>query len=291
MRQILQDNALEAWAFAIKFCNGIKEGKGTLLYQKNFISSLHNAVELFIKQMMINDGNHDVAYILKHKKEDILIDYNNALDLNAFFTNYEDEKNDVFKTISFEELKKNHKKIIKKALDKNENLTNELELLQYLRNNESHFSIHQENFLSEDNFCILHNFMIRFYKILEDWEPENGNGELSLLPYWGEPTEYDRRYYFVCDILQNFSYEESIKQSSIAKEIAVFLSDRCYYNEWDFAPYIIAQDFIEEKTVYKDRFDEIYALTHMMQIYKIITLEALEINELEETYFIVNTFM
>lgn len=34
MRQILQDNALEAWAFAIKFCNGIKEGKGTLLYQK-----------------------------------------------------------------------------------------------------------------------------------------------------------------------------------------------------------------------------------------------------------------
>lgn len=170
-------------------------------------------------------------------------------------------------------------------------MTNELELLQYLRNNESHFSIHQENFLSEDNFCILHNFMIRFYKILEDWEPENGNGELSLLPYWGEPTEYDRRYYFVCDILQNFSYEESIKQSSIAKEIAVFLSDRCYYNEWDFAPYIIAQDFIEEKTVYKDRFDEIYALTHMMQIYKIITLEALEINELEETYFIVNTFM
>ena len=52
MRPILMDNAFEAWAAAIRFCNDIKDGKATLQYQKNFVSSLHTAVELIMKQMM-----------------------------------------------------------------------------------------------------------------------------------------------------------------------------------------------------------------------------------------------
>lgn len=50
MKHILRDNALEAWAMAIKYCEAILEGKATLEYRKHFVSSLHNAVELFIKQ-------------------------------------------------------------------------------------------------------------------------------------------------------------------------------------------------------------------------------------------------
>ena len=46
MKPILMDNAFEAWAAAIRYCNDIKDGKATLQYQKNFVSSLHNAVEL-----------------------------------------------------------------------------------------------------------------------------------------------------------------------------------------------------------------------------------------------------
>ena len=31
------DNAFEAWAAAIRYCNDIKDGKATLQYQKNFV--------------------------------------------------------------------------------------------------------------------------------------------------------------------------------------------------------------------------------------------------------------
>lgn len=53
MKPILMDNAFEAWAVAICYCNDIKDGKATLQYQKNFVSSLHNAVELIMKQVML----------------------------------------------------------------------------------------------------------------------------------------------------------------------------------------------------------------------------------------------
>lgn len=69
MRPILMDNAFEAWAAAIRYCNDIKDGKATLQYQKNFVSSLHNAVELIMKQMMLNNNDHDVAFIKEPKDE------------------------------------------------------------------------------------------------------------------------------------------------------------------------------------------------------------------------------
>ena len=49
--QILQNNALEAWAMAVRYCDYILEGKVTLEYRKHFVSALHNAVELFVKQL------------------------------------------------------------------------------------------------------------------------------------------------------------------------------------------------------------------------------------------------
>lgn len=45
MKHILQDNALESWAMAIKYSNFILNGKAILQYRKQFVSSLHNAVE------------------------------------------------------------------------------------------------------------------------------------------------------------------------------------------------------------------------------------------------------
>lgn len=65
MKQILRDNALEAWAMAIKNCNAIIEGKVTLGYRKQFVTSLHNAVELLIKQHMLNVNDYRVAEVKK----------------------------------------------------------------------------------------------------------------------------------------------------------------------------------------------------------------------------------
>ena len=44
------DNAFEAWAAAIRYCNDIKNGKATLQYQKDFVSSLHiRKIQVFEK--------------------------------------------------------------------------------------------------------------------------------------------------------------------------------------------------------------------------------------------------
>ena len=78
---------LEAWAAAIRFCDNINDGKATLQYQKNFVSALHNAVELIMKQMMLNNGDHRVAGVRKLKTESdakLLLDYFKEKDLNIF---------------------------------------------------------------------------------------------------------------------------------------------------------------------------------------------------------------
>lgn len=54
MKQILIDNALESWNSAILYANDIMKGMATLKYRKNFVASLHNATELFIKQLMLD---------------------------------------------------------------------------------------------------------------------------------------------------------------------------------------------------------------------------------------------
>lgn len=50
--QILQNNAIEAWAMAIRYCDYILEGKATLEYRKYFVSVLHNSVEFIDKKDM-----------------------------------------------------------------------------------------------------------------------------------------------------------------------------------------------------------------------------------------------
>ena len=107
MKPVLMENAFEAWAAAIRFCDDIKDGKATLQYQKNFVSSLHNAVELIMKQMLLNDNDHRVAEIRKVKNEadaKLLLDYFKATDLNSFFDTLSNENLSKFNKIQFNEL-------------------------------------------------------------------------------------------------------------------------------------------------------------------------------------------
>lgn len=59
--QILLNNAYEAWKSAIYYHDRIEKGFTTLEFQKGFVSSLHNSVELFLKQIMLDNKDHDVA--------------------------------------------------------------------------------------------------------------------------------------------------------------------------------------------------------------------------------------
>ena len=91
----------------IRFCDDIQNGKATLQYQKNFVSSLHNAVELIMKQMLLNNNEHSVANIKNIRtKADakLLYNYFNANDLNGFFNKLSANELSKFTTIQFNEL-------------------------------------------------------------------------------------------------------------------------------------------------------------------------------------------
>ncbi len=48
---------------SIRYCDYILEGKATLEYRKHFVSALHNAVELFVKQLKLNNTDYRVIQL------------------------------------------------------------------------------------------------------------------------------------------------------------------------------------------------------------------------------------
>ena len=294
MRPILMDNAFEAWAAAIRYCNDIKDGKATLQYQKNFVSSLHNAVELIMKQMLLNNNDHCIAEVRKPKKEadaKLLLDYFRATDLNRFFESLSYDELSKFHTIQFNELISLHKKIFGNSLKPGETLKTELELLQQLRNNETHFMIHQGSFLSEEEFRVLHNFMIRFYKIMKTWCPVDGNDlERFIFLYWDwfNPDNDESIYGFDCEPLDNFSYETAVQNSKLAKDIAEILKGDYPYGAPDFSPYTIAKDLTEGYTGLSAQFDEVWTMVYMMQSLGMIVAEDILDDEHGQVHYVMH---
>ena len=282
MRPILMDNAFEAWAAAIRYCNDIKDGKATLQYQKNFVSSLHNAVELIMKQMLLNNNDHSVADVRKRIKKanaKLLQDYSNATNLNRFFATLPDEKLSKFETITFNRLISSHQDLFGRSLAQGDSLETELRLLQRLRNNETHFMIRQGSFLSEDDFRTLHNFMVRFYKIIKKWNPVNGDdpeSSIFIWWYWYSPDKDDSMYEFECELLQDFSYESAVRNSKMAKDIVEILNGHYQYGAPDFSPYTIAKDLTEGFNGLSAQFDEVWAMVYMMQAFDIIVVNDIQ---------------
>ena len=279
MKPILMDNAFEAWTEAVRFCNDIKDGKATLQYQKKFVSSLHNAVELIMKQMLLNNNDHRVAFIKEPKDEideKLSLDYSKATNLNRFFESLSSDEISRFQTIQFYKLIKLHKKLFGSSLEQGKSLYAELRLLQRLRNNETHFMIRQGSFLSEKDFLVLHNFMVRFYKIIKTWYPTDGDDlELSIFLYWDwfNPNNDESVYGFNCEPLQDFSYESAVRNSKLAKDIAEILKGDYQYGAPDFSPYTIAKDLTEGYTGLSAQFDEVWAMVYMMQCLRIIVVD------------------
>lgn len=279
MGQVLMENAIEAWIAAVRYCKDIKKGKCTLQYRKSFVSALHNAVELFLKQMMLNNNDHRVATIKKVKGTDeaeLLLEYHQAQYLNVFFEQKKD-KVSRFVSAEFSDLIQWQKKMLKSYLPDGQSLTADLELLKTLRNNETHFLIQEGSFLIEREFCTLHNFMIRFYRILEIWHPENADVcERSFYPHWVSDTGKDSVYVFAEEPLQNFSYETAVRESVLTKEIAKFLAANNTCGAVEYSPYSIAKDLIVQRTEYVHRLDEVWAVDQKMLSFGFITIEEIQ---------------
>lgn len=141
--QILQNNALEAWAMAVRYCDYILEGKATLEYRKYFVSVLHNAVELFVKQLMLNNTDYRVTQLKKGCNSDgqPAKDFYNSKDLNAYFSSLDEQTMRKFFSIEFNKMIDITNDLFSEYYAKNDGtyVKSALLLLNKLRNNEMHF--------------------------------------------------------------------------------------------------------------------------------------------------------
>ena len=235
-----------------------------------------------MKQMLLNNNDHRVAELRKPKNEaeaSLLLNYFKATDLNKFFGELSNDDLSKFYTIQFSELISLHKKVFGSSLEPEETLKSELELLQNLRNDETHFMIRHGSFLSEENFRVLHNFMVRFYKIIKTWWPKDRNDLESSIYLWWDwfcPDKGDNTYEFECKPLRNFSYESAVRNSKLAKDIAEILKGNCQCGAPDFSPYTIAVDLVNGYNGLPVQFDEVWTMVYMMQSFRMIVVDEIQ---------------
>ena len=280
MKQILIDNALESWKSAISYANDIVNGMATLEYRKNFVASLHNAVELFIKQRMLDVGDHDVCKKISKKRDpngNLQAVYDATTDLNNFFSclsqsdaeKYRSEDYHVIcnKTIDlFSTYYATHPQDQTVVLDA-------LTVLGDLRNNETHFFIDKWTFLTEVEFAQLYNFMIVFYRILQEYQ---------LLPFQGEPVGEYKKLAFERTELKSFSYEDALLSSSILRIIAS-TSNGVPLPCVDNSAFSVAKEIMDYfgPTYWKDKFDELWAQVETAMHYGLLEVDDI-IEEFDE---------
>lgn len=228
MKKVLIDNAFEAWILAVKYCNLILDGECSLQTKKIFVSSLHNASELFLKQIMLDSNDHCVMKISNNKRG--IEPYKTFLaqtDLNQYFVELQSQDYEKFYSIGYGEMKENLAHILNEyILQYPENqLEVGMGLIQELRNQETHFSIDGSTFLKETEFEQLHNFMCELYQVIEFYH---------LLPFWGEPHGEWKCLWFDKTFIHNFTYSKVIGDSKTnCRILRAINGEVCPYNIYD----------------------------------------------------------
>ena len=283
MKKILLENALESWASAIYYCDEIIAGKATLANKKHFVNSLQNAIELFVKQQMLNVTDYRVAEV-KHcdSNGQPLKDYLSSTDLNQYFCNISTTDRDKFVSISFNDIIVIQKELFSEFYgDKGTYIINELKTLKKLRNNETHFYISDIDFMSDKEFQDLHNMMIVFYEILQEYD---------LLPYWGEAYAEYKKFKFNRKSLTNFSYERQLKNSAFVKSLKENIEKELFFNNYRNESYSITEDIVYCSDKYSESdFNEIWANIEMLMKYNMFKIEEVNIPDKLENGIIIHS--
>lgn len=250
-KKILLDNALVSWANAIRYCDQILAGKITLEVRKNFVSSLHNAVELFFKQIMLDNCDYRVAEPRKiDANGEPAKGFYTATNLNAYFEKLDGATRNKFASIEFNNLFDLHKKLLANFLQPGTAFTVELQLLNKLRNNETHFYIGLDEYLTENEFCTLYNFMVAFYQVLHNYR---------LLPFWGEARPEHKKLCFDRSQLSGFTYMGAVKRSPVVKTIEQIANGMEFEGYAPSTAYEMASAIASEMEVITDiQFDELW---------------------------------
>jgi hypothetical protein len=256
-KKILLDNALVSWANAIRYCDQILAGKITLEVRKNFVSSLHNAVELFLKQIMLDNCDYRVAEPRRIDADgEPAKAFYAATNLNAYFETLDSDTRNKFTSIEFSSFYDLHKKLLASFLQSRTPFTNELQKLNKLRNNETHFYIGLDEYLTESEFCMLHNFMVTFYQVLHNYR---------LLPFWGEARSEHKKLCFDRSPLTAFSYVDAVKKSPMVNAIEQAANGMEFEGYAPSTVYEIASAIASEMDVIADiQFDELWVYVEVL---------------------------
>lgn len=273
MKQILLDNALESWAMAIHYCDQIMLGKATLTNRKYFITSLQNAIELFVKQYMLNTNDYRVAEVKRYESDgEPLKSYLMSSDLNEYFRNKSKTPNEMkrFFTIEFSKIKELQGKLFKEYYDQNPGrqagkVSEALSILQKLRNDETHFYISDMEFLTDAEFKELYNLMVTFYEILNHYH---------LFRHFGTVHGKESRFAFDRLEISSFSYKKQVKSSPFVKELKNNIEGLEFPWGHGDESYAIAMSILDCCDAYKeDDFDELWAYVEMLIKYNLLTIK------------------
>lgn len=271
-KHILLENAYISWIQAIGNCNKIKAGLSTLYYKKAFISSLHNAVELFMKQVMLDNNDYRLASV-----RDVEPDgspekqYLNATNLNDFFFSLDEPTRKKFYSIEFSKMIE----ISEKSIFPGKQFKSCLKLLNKHRNDETHFYICDDDYLPEADFIILHNFMVEFYSTIR---------EAKLLPFtWGEPAQEDNAFVFDYKPFSEnqFSYKSAIAKSTFLKYLKSKIEGELVPHGLDATCYGFAEYVYNVYGLNDYPFSEVLGYIETAAKYNLIQLKA-EIQDVPE---------
>jgi hypothetical protein len=259
MKRILIDNAYIAWSTMLRYRNILLDGRDTIQNKKNYISYFHNAVELFSKQAMIDNNDYRVLNIKNDEKDGRFARrFFQATDLNQFFNSL--NKKELMKIHTCDYSKLNLNQIFtKSSIDDNNKINNAKDELGKLRNNETHFAI-AEDFLSDNDFIELDEFMRKLYKLLQNQD---------LLPrHWGRKShlncEGNRLIPDNKDIGSDFTFRNALIKSKFTeyfkKEIAcdsyIFWGSE---SSFEIANSIFESEAFSKKVTFEELLDYISA--------------------------------
>ena len=223
-RGILTENAELAWRAALVYRDLLLDGRDTVQNKKNFVSSLHNAVELYSKQNMIFDNNFTVATVKdKDSQASFAKRYYSADNLNDFFESLSKDEFLNLRSCDYSDLAFNQIFTSSKHRDAL-NSRGGKKILERLRNEETHFAFN-DNFLADQDFQILDDFLLEFYHVLQEND--------LLTKHFGKRkshiySENNRLIPSTKSAAKGFSFKKQLSETKFTKEFKEVIKEQLF---------------------------------------------------------------